>query len=774
MKHLVFLFLLICTAGVAGADTLTVSRYDDVSGLTDWHVTGIVQDEKGLIWISTWRGLDRYDGYDFVKMSISTKDGVRPLSQHVREMFLGSGNNIWCKMDGDEYFRLDANTYEWSRESHGSWTRAARHASYREMGQELHDRQGNLWRIMKYGIEKISRSRHMASRMEGIGQVAVRAMMSDRHRRLWIATKEDKSIRLYTHDGATLGFLGRDGRTHKRQTSFGASVYCMMQDRTGAVWLGSKPDGLFRLTPTSDETWRVERVDIGVKNIYDIVEDTGRRVWVATQGRGVVCIERGGEDNLKVTSRFRGYPAKCLFARRLLITKGGIIVCATNGGLLAADIKSGRTGDVAFTWHHPSPDNPGSISSPVVTDICEDEQGNIYTATNHGLDLISGGDILRPAASFRHADSTMDDIISMTPNGRELVLVNSNHVTLYNTADGRKTLLDTRFWVGRARFTEARPLPVDNAMWIFGHEQGAFIVGERQWKPKAPFPAIIFSSVSIGDKRPDYTIISRDTLILSPCQRSLTLTFAALDFADNAGISYRYRLDNGPWTETGHNHKLSFFNLSPDTYCLEVSSTDAFGRWTDNSRRLVIVAEPLFRETTLAAVLLVLLLMSAAGTIVYVSLYIRRLHKERKETLDAYLALLSHEKDSHDSSRVVSKAEMPSTVKHKPDEEAFMQRVMAFVEANISNEEATITEMAAFCAASESSLYRKTKTLLGVSPGSLLQEARLQHAARLLVSSDASVTDIAFQCGFTDPKYFSKSFKRRFGLTPSDHRLSAT
>ncbi|MGN0671665.1 MAG: hypothetical protein ACI4KE_03450, partial [Anaerovoracaceae bacterium] len=107
-----------------------------------------------------------------------------------------------------------------------------------------------------------------------------------------------------------------------------------------------------------------------------------------------------------------------------------------------------------------------------------------------------------------------------------------------------------------------------------GHEQGAFIVDESRWKPCAPYPSIIFSSLTIGNSSPDYTITSRDTLILSPGQRNLSFTFAALDFTDNTDISYRYRLNKGQWTEIGRDHKLSFFNLAPDTYMLEVCSTD--------------------------------------------------------------------------------------------------------------------------------------------------------------------------------------------------------
>ena len=99
-----------------------------------------------------------------------------------------------------------------------------------------------------------------------------------------------------------------------------------------------------------------------------------------------------------------------------------------------------------------------------------------------------------------------------------------------------------------------------------------------------------------------------------------------------------------------------------------------------------------------------------------------------------------------------------------------MARVMEYVEANISNEDANVIEMADAAATSKSGLNRKMKSLVGLTPADFLREARIKRACTLLTSTDIPVSDIAYKCGFTDPKYFGKCFKTSIGQRPSDYR----
>ena len=61
----------------------------------------------------------------------------------------------------------------------------------------------------------------------------------------------------------------------------------------------------------------------------------------------------------------------------------------------------------------------------------------------------------------------------------------------------------------------------------------------------------------------------------------------------------------------------------------------------------------------------------------------------------------------------------------------------------------------------------------GKSPGAFIQDLRLMVAARRLLVTDERISDIAYQVGFEDPNYFSRMFRKNFGVTPQAYRENA-
>ena len=73
---------------------------------------------------------------------------------------------------------------------------------------------------------------------------------------------------------------------------------------------------------------------------------------------------------------------------------------------------------------------------------------------------------------------------------------------------------------------------------------------------------------------------------------------------------------------------------------------------------------------------------------------------------------------------------------------------------------------------SRSYLHRAFRAAFGCAPGAYLTDYRLDRASQLLRHSTLSVGAVAASVGFSDPFYFSRLFRRRMGLSPSDYRLS--
>jgi AraC-like DNA-binding protein len=69
-------------------------------------------------------------------------------------------------------------------------------------------------------------------------------------------------------------------------------------------------------------------------------------------------------------------------------------------------------------------------------------------------------------------------------------------------------------------------------------------------------------------------------------------------------------------------------------------------------------------------------------------------------------------------------------------------------------------------AMSKSQLYRKTISLTGLSPNLFVKEFRLEKAKELMKKQRYTISQITFDSGFTSPSYFTKCFKKKYGLLP--------
>ncbi len=81
-----------------------------------------------------------------------------------------------------------------------------------------------------------------------------------------------------------------------------------------------------------------------------------------------------------------------------------------------------------------------------------------------------------------------------------------------------------------------------------------------------------------------------------------------------------------------------------------------------------------------------------------------------------------------------------------------------------------LDQLAQIARMSKRSFMRAFRAATGVPPISYLIRQRVNRAAVLLRNGNESITEIAFEAGFTDSNYFSRQFRQVFGLTPSDYR----
>ena len=99
----------------------------------------------------------------------------------------------------------------------------------------------------------------------------------------------------------------------------------------------------------------------------------------------------------------------------------------------------------------------------------------------------------------------------------------------------------------------------------------------------------------------------------------------------------------------------------------------------------------------------------------------------------------------------------------------FLLEIIEFIKANVSNPDLKVDDLSKNAGMSRSPFFKKLKNLTGKTPNDFIRDIRLNQAAKLLLKSDLNITEIAYQTGFTSPKYFRECFKKQFGESPSQY-----
>ena len=104
-----------------------------------------------------------------------------------------------------------------------------------------------------------------------------------------------------------------------------------------------------------------------------------------------------------------------------------------------------------------------------------------------------------------------------------------------------------------------------------------------------------------------------------------------------------------------------------------------------------------------------------------------------------------------------------------PDQK-FLADLTATVQSHLSDTNLGVEDVARYLGLTRMQLYRKVKAVLGTGVTEFIQSQRLDKAGELLLDDSRSITDVAYELGFSTPSYFSSSFRARYQLSPSEYR----
>ncbi|MBO5418660.1 MAG: response regulator [Bacteroidales bacterium] len=112
---------------------------------------------------------------------------------------------------------------------------------------------------------------------------------------------------------------------------------------------------------------------------------------------------------------------------------------------------------------------------------------------------------------------------------------------------------------------------------------------------------------------------------------------------------------------------------------------------------------------------------------------------------------------------------MPEEIVITDKDEQLVKKIMEWLEANFSDPDVTVDQLATYVGMGRTSMYNKIKGLTGKSPVEIIQEFRMERATHYLKSGQFSISETSYKVGFSDPGYFTRSFKKHFGITPAEY-----
>ncbi|OIN57374.1 hybrid sensor histidine kinase/response regulator transcription factor [Arsenicibacter rosenii] len=111
----------------------------------------------------------------------------------------------------------------------------------------------------------------------------------------------------------------------------------------------------------------------------------------------------------------------------------------------------------------------------------------------------------------------------------------------------------------------------------------------------------------------------------------------------------------------------------------------------------------------------------------------------------------------------------PQEIQVSTVDEQFLKKAMHAIEQNLDNPAFDVDMLANEVGMSRTVLYKKVKALTDMSVNDFVKSVRLQKATQLLRQKQLTIYEVAYAVGFSDRKYFSKEFKKQYGMTPSDY-----
>jgi len=473
-------------------------RIGEAEGLSQAHVTHIVQDKEGFMWFGTKDGLNKYDGYKMTVYRHRADDSTSLLHNEIRYIFEDREKNLWvATRNGLQYRPPTSDGFvRVSLDQPGSANQALTKVKI-----IYQDKKGTLWLgaqsrgLARYDSASRSFTWYPFDTNDGVGDLDISALLEDRGGNLWVGTQKG----LYLFDRHKHSFTNFSHLTGRPAGLGSDPILTLAQDKGGTLWVGTRDNGLYSYNEVTATLLQYQHRpgaprNLGGNTIFSILVDRNNTVWIGTENFGLnffdrktnaffhylhevndpsslsnnsvsslyqdregniwLGVHRGGinffDPTPPVFLTYQEEPFANALSSNIVSTfyedkAGNIWVGTDGGGLNLFDRRKGT-----FTVYKNNPQDPASLSSNVILSILEDSRGNFWLGTwNGGINLFNRR--THQASHFKHDPK---DSTSLSGNHIWGLLEDQAKNLWVNTFDKGLCRLD-----GQGRFTRLIRLP---------------------------------------------------------------------------------------------------------------------------------------------------------------------------------------------------------------------------------------------------------------------------------------------------------------------------
>jgi signal transduction histidine kinase/ligand-binding sensor domain-containing protein len=268
-------------------------------GLTDGRVTGITQTPDGYIWVATLGRLVRFNGAEFEEFSLASVPGI--IGHGPRVMFAGAKGDLWFQAQREKVIRLGADSAQVFDLASGQPEGGL--ADFAE------DSGGIVWLAFQAHVVRVEGDRLRPLQLpDGFKDAGKASLASDAQGRVWcslgarigiiragqfVPCCELDASEVLLGAGRRSGmWAGAGSRVFRLRDDappaiyadlpFGARPLAVIEDRTGALWIGTAAHGLFRCDGRTVESVGTSHLRVGC-----LLEDREGNIWAGTLGGGL-------------------------------------------------------------------------------------------------------------------------------------------------------------------------------------------------------------------------------------------------------------------------------------------------------------------------------------------------------------------------------------------------------------------------------------------------------------------------------------------------------